>query len=125
MSNQKPKDKGGHPRHFKTPKEMQKVVDTYLEHALKEKIPLTMTGLAIALGFDSRQSLYDYEKMEGYSYIVKRARLHVENGYELSLSASAPTGAIFALKNMGWVDKTEIKADVQQVVTEITRSYVE
>ena len=31
----------------------------------------------------------------------------VEMGYELKLSGASVTGAIFALKNMGWRDKVE------------------
>ena len=67
----------------------------------------TVTGLALWLGFESRQSFYDYEKHEQYSYIIKRARLEVENNYEIMLLSKNPTGAIFALKNMGWKDKVE------------------
>lgn len=98
------KDKGGRPPLFSTPEE--------LEIACKEFIAqnpgkLTITGLAMWLGFDSRQSLYDYEKREGFSYIIKNARLAVENDYELSLRTPAVAGAIFALKNMGWRDKVE------------------
>ena len=32
----------------------------------------------------------------------------VEHGYEKDLRSDKPTGSIFALKNMGWVDKQEI-----------------
>ena len=61
------------------------------------------------LGFCDRQSLYDYEKREEFSCIIKSARLAVENDYELSLRSNSCTGAIFALKNMGWRDKTEVE----------------
>ena len=33
----------------------------------------------------------------------------VENRYEKALSQQGPTGAIFALKNMGWNDKQEVQ----------------
>ena len=97
-------NKGGRPPLFSTPEE--------LETACKEFVAqnpgkLTVTGLAMYLGFDSRQSLYDYEKRDGFSYIIKNARLAVENDYELSLRTPAVAGAIFALKNMGWRDKVE------------------
>lgn len=68
----------------------------------------TVTGLALFLGFESRQSVYDYEKNGEFSYIIKRARLFVEHGYEKALRNDKCTGAIFALKNMGWTDKQEI-----------------
>lgn len=72
----------------------------------------TTTGLALFLGFDSRQSLYDYRDRKkdsnDFAYIVKRALLVIENKYEEALSFGSPTGSIFALKNMGWKDKTEV-----------------
>jgi len=69
--------------------------------------PITITGLCFYLGFESRQSFYDYEKKKEFSYLIKRARLLVENRYERALSSRDVTGAIFALKNMGWKDKVE------------------
>lgn len=68
----------------------------------------TITGLALFLGFESRQSIYDYEKNGDFSYTIKRARLHVENSYEKNLLSRNAVGAIFALKNFGWSDKQEI-----------------
>jgi hypothetical protein len=59
------------------------------------------------MGFASRQSLYDYGNKEDYSYIIKRAKVVIEMSYEQMLLTKASTGAIFALKNMGWVDKQE------------------
>ncbi|SHH96121.1 DNA-packaging protein gp3 [Chryseobacterium oranimense] len=69
--------------------------------------PPTMTGLAIYLGFASRQSLYDYAKEDGFSYPIKRALLEVENNYEKGLFGDKVIGVLFALKNMGWTDRTE------------------
>lgn len=75
---------------------------------IREPEPPTMTGLALFLGFTSRQSLHDYvDRKDEFSYIVRVALMRVENGYERRLSGMAPTGAIFALKNMKWKDKTE------------------
>jgi hypothetical protein len=67
----------------------------------------TITGLCYYIGFDSRQSFYDYENRPEFSYTIKRARLFIEREYEEQLSVGNTTGAIFALKNMGWKDKTE------------------
>lgn len=64
----------------------------------------TICGLAYHLGFESRQSFYDYEKKIEFSYIIKKARLRIEQMYEQNLSFSNATGSIFALKNMGWID---------------------
>lgn len=73
----------------------------------------TITGLAYFLGFESRQSFYDYGERGQFSYIIKRARLFIESCYESKLSGNNPTGPIFFLKNMGWKDKTEQDLNVQ------------
>jgi hypothetical protein len=67
-----------------------------------------ITGLALHLGFCDRQSLYDYQKKEEFTGIVKYCRTMVEMGYEMKLSGASVTGAIFALKNMGWADRQEV-----------------
>ena len=73
------------------------------------KIPIiTITGLAYYLGFESRQSFYDYENKEAFSYIIKRARLRIEQNYEELMQYESSIGSLFALKNMGWSDKQEI-----------------
>lgn len=68
----------------------------------------SITGLALYLGFESRQSIYDYEKSGEFSYTIKRARLKIESAYEQALLTRNSTGAIFALKNFGWTDKQEV-----------------
>lgn len=88
---------------------MQEIADAYLTKCEADKVRPTITRLCYNLGFESRQSFYDYEKREGFSYIVKRLRLWIESGYEEALSNNSPTGAIFALKNMGWKDKSEVE----------------
>jgi DNA-packaging protein gp3 len=107
----------GRPSLFNSPEELQKTIDDYFEFC-KPKIEdgqllsfgdkVTITGLALYLGFESRQSFYDYERHEEFSYIIKRARLRVESEYEKNLQSKNPTGSIFALKNMGWQDKQEV-----------------
>jgi len=78
----------------------------------------TISGLAYYLGFESRQSFYDYEKREGFSYTIKRARLFIEQHYEEMLQTGNTTGAIFALKNFDWSDKQEFSHSGQ--ITTIT-----
>ena len=112
--------KAGRPALFKAVEDLQKQVDEYFESGRNTRpviigkapnqervdIPVpTITGLAEYLGFESRQSFYDYEKVDKFSYTIKRARLRIERYYEESLQLNAPTGAIFALKNLGWEDK--------------------
>jgi hypothetical protein len=95
----------GRPPIYSSADELEAKVEDYF--ALEPLQNQTITGLALWLGFESRQSLYDYEKVDQFSYIVKRARLRIEHAYEVKLNSSSCTGAIFALKNMGWKDKTE------------------
>ncbi len=95
------------PRVYDSPDELQAAVDEYFENTRQEDV--TITGLALHLGFESRQSFYDYEKNDAFSYIIKRARLKVELAYEWRLNSNSCTGAIFALKNMGWKDKQEVE----------------
>ena len=84
------------------------MVTMYATHCESEQEPVTWTGLALFLGFSSRQSIDEYLKYDGFSYSVKRAKALVEWNYELRLCAGAGAGAIFALKNFGWSDKQEL-----------------
>lgn len=75
---------------------------------------ITISGLSKHLGFASRQSFYDYEKRDNFSYTIKRARLFIEVDYEESLRTGQNTaGDIFGLKNLGWSDKQEIDQTVK------------
>lgn len=75
----------------------------------REPESATITGLALYLGFESRQSIYDYEKNGKFSYTVKRARLRIEHEYEKKLHGVNATGPIFALKNFGWRDQQNVE----------------
>jgi hypothetical protein len=93
----------GRPSMYTTAGEIDAEIQEYFAKDGKK----TITGLAYHLGFESRQSFYDYEKDGEFSYTLKRARLKVEMGYEEGLHESACAGSIFALKNFGWRDKVE------------------
>jgi len=93
------------PRIYDNEEDLELAVDSYFSAEGKK----TMTGLALALGFDSRQSLYDYQKNEKFSYIINKALLRVECQYEENLSGNNVAGSIFVLKNMGWKDRTEVE----------------
>lgn len=115
------KNKGGRPAVYSSPEEMEAKIEEYfsggchkksiiLKEGLGVEMPFyTIAGLAYHLGFESRQSFYDYEDRPGFSYIIKKARLRIEMMYEEGLQASSPTGSIFALKNMGWKDRSELE----------------
>lgn len=104
-------NKVGRPRKWNTPEELQKDIDEYFKNCSENKIPLTITGLALALD-TTRETLMDYQNNDEFSYTIKRAKLHIENAYEQRLIVNGRAGDIFALKNFGWKDKQEIEADV-------------
>ena len=126
-------NQGGRPPIYNSPVEFEKRIIEYFEYVKGEYVwrteekqvgdkyevrdweecvrspeTLTITGLCLFMGFESRQSFYLYEEKQEFCYIVKRARMIIENRYEEALSHNSPTGAIFALKNMGWQDKSMI-----------------
>lgn len=96
---------GGRPRIWDDPLAFDKAVDEYFNDPTEQH---TWTGLALHLGFSSRDSLNDYKKKDGFSDSVKKALLKIENKYEKAINGKNPAGPIFALKNFGWKDKQEI-----------------
>lgn len=62
----------------------------------------TISGLALYLGFDSCDALDDYCANGQYAPLIKRARLRIETAYEQKLHQGPASGAIFALKKLGW-----------------------
>lgn len=103
----------GRPPKIKTAAEFDEKVEAYVESCKPTKDnehgePLTITGLALALGFCDKISLYEYQAKPEFTNSVKRARMLVENSYEKRISGNNATGPIFALKNFGWSDKQEV-----------------
>lgn len=122
----------GCPAKYKTPQELQVAVDNYFQNPpnkrkifydpenpkkYKEVPVYGVSGLAYALGFLSRQSLYDYTKLDNaFSYIIKKAKLFIESDYEAALRGKNVAGSIFALKNMGWRDTQSVEVSGNVVV---------
>ena len=112
----------GRPLLFKTPQLLQEAIDAYFDKPPQvkriwakdgesyEDLPIyTVSGLSYHLGFNSRQTLYNYTDRPEFLDITKRAILFIECGYERALRDNNVAGAIFALKNMGWRDKSEVE----------------
>jgi hypothetical protein len=113
----------GRPPIFETPEQLQDLIDEYFKegvtvkkvvigkapnnYTLDVEVP-TISGLTYYIGFESRQSFYDYEQKQEFSYTIKRARLFIEQHYEEMLQTGNTTGAIFALKNFDWKDTQEV-----------------
>jgi len=102
----------GRPAKYQTEVALSKKIEQYFASLEEIESKATITGLAYFLGFESRQSLYDYEKDGEFSYTIKKARLKIESVYEQNLHSCNATGSIFALKNFGWTDKSEIDHNV-------------
>jgi hypothetical protein len=123
-----PKRDPWRPPKFKTAKELEdKICEYFLNPPASEFTDVvtaqgihklfrpTITGLVLYLGFCDRSSFYDTEKRDGFSYTIKRARTRIENAYE----KRGDTFSIFALKNFGWTDKSEIDLDTTVTVNVI------
>ena len=85
--------------------DLEKIIEEYF---LTNPDKPTVTGLAHFLGFESRQSMYDYKEREQSSYTIKRAILKIESLHEKNLYGTAPSGSIFWLKNRDWKDSSNI-----------------
>lgn len=108
----------GRPALYKTPEEFKAKVQEYFDAGCRRvkrkhgdgyiEVPkCTITGLALYMGFSSRQSFYDYRKREEFKEAVEWAHTMIEMIYEEFLTENNPTGSIFALKQFGWKDKSE------------------
>lgn len=107
---------------YKSPEEMQAKVDEYFKECqghpllddagkpvtdkfgypiILDSKPLTVTGLALALGFTTRQSLLNYQsRSKRYQEIIERAKLQIENYAEMRLyDKDGSNGAKFNLQN--------------------------
>lgn len=102
----------GRPLKFKTVKDLQTKIDKYFKDTPEDE--WTITGLALALD-TSRKVLCEYDEKEEYSNTIKKAKLKVENGYEVDLKKHGRSGTIFALKNFDWKDKTESDVTIKSV----------
>ncbi len=101
----------GRPRLIESPDRFDELVEIYILSCQDPEKPraITLTGLILALGLSSRESLDNYLKYPEFVDSVKRAKLLVECEYENRLvTSSNATGSIFALKNFGWKDKQEV-----------------
>lgn len=114
---------GGRPRTYETPEDLEMKVMGFFEEAAENKWDLTITGLALYLGFTSRNMLYEYSAREEFSGIIKRAQLAIENGYEHGLHTFKYGGAVFALKNMGWKDQQD--QNVTQTIVTVTPQVIQ
>lgn len=99
------------PPKWRTVEELQIKIDKYFNDCKLSGEPLTITGLALALD-TNRQTLINYQAKDGFDEVINKAKLMIENAYEIRLINSGRSGDIFALKNFGWTDKQEIDNNI-------------
>ncbi len=114
-------------RKWTTPAKLQADITLYFKKCETEKRPLTITGLALALG-TNRQTLINYEEKMGKDFdtIIKTAKLMCENYTdEFLFSGKQVAGAIFNLKNnYGWSDKVDVGIDgLQDLFATMRKKY--
>lgn len=126
----------GRPPMFESAEQMQELIDKYFEECdgkvlvdeegkpLRDKYghiirddrrPYTITGLALALGFNSRTSLLDYEGKEEFLNTITRAKARVERYAEERLyDKNGSNGAKFSLANnfKRWSEKQQIEGSI-------------
>lgn len=126
----------GAPPYYRSVKQMQKKIDAYFAECEKKPIldgdgnavtdkngmpvfypakPPTITGLALALGFKSRQALLNYQERPEFEECVTRAKARVECFAEEQLyTPGAANGAKFNLSNNfeGWTEKQQVDGNL-------------
>ena len=126
--------KGGRPPRYASKEELQEKIDAYFERCKGKPLldedgeavlyrgrpvivdakPPTVTGLALALGFTSRQALLNYQAKAEFVDTITRAKAQVEAYTEERLfDRDGVQGAQFSLRNnfKGWSDKPEENSD--------------
>lgn len=81
------------------------LIDKFGRPVIVGKKPPTITGLALALGFTSRQALLNYQAKAGFVDTITRAKARVEQYTEERLfDRDGANGAQFSLRNnfRGW-----------------------
>ena len=136
----------GRPPKYKSREEIEKKIDDYFKKCEGEILkndegevvfnkfgnpvvtnrrPPTITGLALALGFTSRQALLNYQAKKEFVDTITRAKSRVEAYTEERLfDRDGSNGAQFSLRNnfKGWnekqitqLDEEEQKARIEQI----------
>jgi len=136
------KSNAGRPPYFKTVEEMESLIDNYFQECDGEILkdpdgypildkydnpimlgqkPYTITGLTLALGFTSRQSLLNYQGKKEFMDAITRAKLRVEEYANIrTFDKEGVQGAKFTLINNfeGYKEKKDIEhsGELSQVV---------
>ena len=107
----------GQPKKFKTPQDLQKLIDAYYIDCDEREMPYTIEGLAVACDCD-RKTIVNYAKDSAFFPTIKKAREKIlARLAELAISGKGnPTSIIFNLKNnYDYKDKTESDVNIKEV----------
>lgn len=130
------------PLKYKTVEELQAAIDAYFEdcqgkplldeddNAVTDKYgepviigahPPTVTGLALALGFSTRQSLLNYQGRKQFLDTITRAKARCEEYAESRLfDRDGARGAQFSLEhNFRWLDQDKDAAGEVQIIDDL------
>lgn len=110
---------GGRPRIYDNIEDLSVACASYLEKCQQEEKRPTVTGLALALGFADKSTLYEYRDRPELSYPIKKALTVIEMELENRLTGNSVAGVIFALKNMGWKDNQGIEFNTPLQIEQI------
>lgn len=139
----------GKPPKYKNKEEIQEKIDKYFEDCKGEPLtdadgnpmldkwqnpimigqkPPTVTGLALALGFTSRQALLNYQAKKEFVDTITRAKSRVEEYAESRLfDRDGSNGAQFSLRNnfKGWNETEEKRLANEREKLELEKRKVE
>lgn len=111
--------------HELTDEEGNTVYNKYGYPVIVDRKPLTITGLALALGFASRQALLNYQGKQEFNDTITRAKTRVEQYAEERLfDKDGSNGAQFSLRNnfKGWNGEQGANEDTLQKLDEVLKN---
>lgn len=117
----------GNPRRWRSAKALQAAVDAYFEECSEKGRVPSVAGLALALGFMSRQALARYtdrmheENNDDYVVIITSAKTRIEEAnIQLAYNKEASAGARFMLQNgFNYSEKQEIGLNSNTIKVEL------
>lgn len=137
--------KGGRPPKYNSKEELEEKINQYFEECKGEilndsegnpmvdkwgnpiivgKKPVTITGLALALGFSGRQTLLNYQGRKEFMDTITRAKSRVEQYAEERLfDKDGTSGAQFSLRNnfKGWNCDQESNTESLEKLDEVLK----
>lgn len=107
---------------YETPKQMEKAIIAYFKECEKKKKRPTKPGLALSLGFASRQSLWDNGNQRGpeFKRVIKKAHTMIED----ALCQLDSAMAIFQLKTYYALNDREGSIELDESEANIDEAYL-